>query len=46
MVKYHEACVVYAETAIELNDAQTEKKLLDMDTSIALSIADTPIDLL
>lgn len=44
--KYHEACVRYAEGAIAYQEAQAAEHLLEMDTSIALSIADTPLDLL
>ena len=44
--KYHEACVRYAEDAIKVEKAEAAQHLLEMDTAIALSIADTPIDLL
>ena len=44
--KYHQACVLYAENAIAYEHAKSTEHLLEMDTSIALSIADTPVDLL
>ncbi len=44
--KYHEACVRYAEESIALETAKASEHLLEMDTSIALSIADTPVELL
>ena len=46
MEKYHQACVKYAEDSIAYDNAQASDHLIEMDTSIALSIADTPIELL
>ncbi len=43
---YHDACVKYAENSIAFEEYKAEKRIVDMDTSIALSIADTPIDLI
>ena len=43
---YYKACVKFAESAIDYNEYQSIKRLEEMDTSIALSIADTPIDLI
>ncbi|SDB19683.1 hypothetical protein SAMN02910298_00906 [Pseudobutyrivibrio sp. YE44] len=44
--KYHQACVKYAEEAIACDQAQAAEHLVEMDTSIALSIADTPTELI
>ncbi|MBE5910788.1 tetratricopeptide repeat protein [Pseudobutyrivibrio sp.] len=44
--KYHQVCVDYAENSISLRNTEANKHLLEMDTAIALSIADTPIELL
>ena len=44
--KYHQACVRYAEDNIAYEKAQATEHLIEMDTSIALSIADTPLELL
>ncbi len=44
--KYHNACVRYAEDSIEYENTKAEEHLLEMDTSIALSIADTPVELI
>ncbi|MBP5594038.1 hypothetical protein [Pseudobutyrivibrio sp.] len=44
--KYHQACVQYAENSIALSSKEAAKHLQEMDTAIALSIADTPIELL
>lgn len=44
--KYHQACVRYAEDNLAYEKAQAAEHLMEMDTSIALSIADTPIELL
>ncbi|MCR5197097.1 MAG: tetratricopeptide repeat protein [Pseudobutyrivibrio sp.] len=44
--KYYQACVRYAEDSIREEDAAAAQHLLDMDTAIALSIADTPAELL
>ncbi len=44
--KYHEACVKYAENDIAYQKSQAANHLVEMDTSIALSIADTPLELL
>ena len=44
--KYHQACVRYAENALAYEKAKASEHLLEMDTSIALSIADTPMELL
>ncbi len=44
--KYHQACVRFAEDSILLSNAESAEHLLDMDTAIALSIADTPEELL
>lgn len=44
--KYHQACVHYAEGSIAFENQKAQEHLLDMDTSIALSIADTPKELL
>ena len=44
--KYHQACVRYAEDSIAYKDATAAEHLLEMDTSIALSIADTPTELI
>lgn len=44
--KYHEACVEYAENSIGLTNKEATQHLQEMDTAIALSIADTPIELL
>ena len=44
--KYHNACVRYAEDSIAFENAKAADHLLEMDTSIALSIADTPIELI
>lgn len=44
--KYHSACVRYAEEALAYENAKATEHLLEMDTSIALSIADTPNDLI
>ncbi|SFN68094.1 Tetratricopeptide repeat-containing protein [Pseudobutyrivibrio sp. UC1225] len=44
--KYHQACVHYAEDNLAYEKAQAAEHLLEMDTSIALSIADTPLELL
>ena len=44
--KYHEACVRFAEDTIAVANAEATEHLLEMDTAIALSIADTPTELL
>ena len=44
--KYHQACVQYAENSIALSSKEAATHLQEMDTAIALSIADTPIELL
>lgn len=44
--KYHNACVKFAEGTIAVKEAEATEHLLEMDTAIALSIADTPLDLL
>ena len=44
--KYHNACVKFAEGTLAVNEAEAAEHLLEMDTAIALSIADTPLDLL
>ncbi len=44
--KYHAACVRYAEESIAYENAQAADHLAEMDTSIALSIADTPNELI
>lgn len=44
--KYHSACVSYAEISIALSISESNKHLQEMDTAIALSIADTPMELL
>lgn len=44
--KYQKVCVDYAENSISLKTTEANKHLLEMDTAIALSIADTPIELL
>lgn len=44
--KYHTACVKFAEGTIAVKEAEATQHLLEMDTAIALSIADTPSDLL
>ena len=44
--KYHDACVRFAEDTIAVADTEAAQHLLDMDTEIALSIADTPLDLI
>jgi len=44
--KYHNACVQFAENTIALSHAEASEHLLEMDTAIALSIADTPAELL
>lgn len=44
--KYHDACVRFAEDTIAVANAEATQHLLEMDTAIALSIADTPSELL
>lgn len=44
--KYYQACVRYAEDSLAQKKAMASEHLLEMDTSIALSIADTPNELL
>lgn len=44
--KYHDACVQFAEDTIEVANAKAAEHLIDMDTAIALSIADTPAELI
>ncbi|MCR4694345.1 MAG: hypothetical protein K5773_03360 [Pseudobutyrivibrio sp.] len=44
--KYQSACVAYAECHMDYLDSQAQARLREMDTQIALSIADTPTDLL
>lgn len=44
--KYHDTCVRFAEDTIEVENTEATQHLLEMDTAIALSIADTPIELL
>jgi tetratricopeptide (TPR) repeat protein len=44
--KYHQACVDFAENSITLSNKQATQHLQEMDTAIALSIADTPLELL
>ena len=44
--KYHNACVRFAEDTLAVKDAEAAAHLIDMDTEIALSIADTPENLL
>jgi len=44
--KYQQACVRFAEDTIEVENTEATQHLLEMDTAIALSIADTPIELL
>ena len=44
--KYNHACVSYAENDMAYKKALAADHLLEMDTSIALSIADTPLELL
>lgn len=44
--KYHDACVHFAEESIELANSKASEHLLEMDTAIALSIADTPAELI
>ena len=44
--KYHNACVRFAEDTIALNTTEATEHLLEMDTAIALSIADTPQELI
>ncbi len=44
--KYHQACVRYAEESLACEAAKTAEHLIEMDTSIALSIADTPVELI
>ena len=44
--KYKEACVRFAEDSIIAAQAQASEHLLEMDTAIALSIADTPEELI
>lgn len=44
--KYHDACVKFAEDTIAVANAEATEHLLEMDTAIALSIADTPSELL
>ena len=44
--KYKNACVRFAEDTIEVANTEATQHLLDMDTAIALSIADSPIELL
>lgn len=44
--KYNQACVSYAEDSLAYEKSKAADHLLEMDTSIALSIADTPIELL
>ena len=44
--KYHNSCVKFAEGTIAVKEAEAAEHLLEMDTAIALSIADTPLDLL
>lgn len=46
MDKYHDACVRYAEESIAYENAKAMEHLVEMDTSIALSIADTPNELI
>ena len=44
--KYQWACVRFAEDTIAVKESEAESHLLEMDTAIALSIADTPLELL
>lgn len=44
--KYHEACVRFAEDTIEVSNTEAARHLIEMDTEIALSIADTPGELI
>jgi tetratricopeptide (TPR) repeat protein len=44
--KYHDACVRFAEDSIAVTESEAAEHLLEMDTAIALSIADTPTELL
>ena len=44
--KYHNACVRFAEDTIAVENSEATEHLLEMDTAIALSIADTPVELL
>ncbi len=44
--KYHDACVKFAEFTIAAKAADATQHLLEMDTAIALSIVDTPNELL
>ncbi|MCR5580632.1 MAG: hypothetical protein K6F66_03495 [Pseudobutyrivibrio sp.] len=44
--KYHNACVRFAEDTIAVANAEASQHLLEMDTAIALSIADTPVELI
>ena len=43
--KYNEACVTYAESDIEFHHTTSEKQLAEMDTTIALSIANVNFDI-
>lgn len=43
---YHSACVRYAEESIDFENSKAAEHLIEMDTSIALSIADTPNELI
>ena len=44
--KYHDACVRFAENSITVTTTEATRHLQEMDTAIALSIADTPAELL
>jgi tetratricopeptide (TPR) repeat protein len=44
--KYCDACVRFAEDTLALADSQAAAHLIEMDTAIDLSIADTPEDLI